>query len=211
MLLPIEKVFFADLGVGEMNEQFGVRPVLVIQHDKGNQYIPTESGRKFRCFFSPSKLNHKKKNKHYEKPHEQGVLRSNRSGSWGVHPQRRRKEEVLWDYCTKQWWRIHWYALKILISVVSGIGITKFGEYGGETVWHSVGLSEEINDEIAVQKALFSRSPLLIALSLFSVVHIATLLSHHHPKFHRLPMSRLFHQTGYCGYKRNPCRLCSPP
>ena len=34
-------IFFADLGMGEMNEQFGVRPVLVIQNDKGNQYSPT--------------------------------------------------------------------------------------------------------------------------------------------------------------------------
>ncbi|HEX3038627.1 MAG TPA: type II toxin-antitoxin system PemK/MazF family toxin [Oscillospiraceae bacterium] len=34
-------IFFADLGIGEMNEQFGVRPVLVIQNDKGNQYSPT--------------------------------------------------------------------------------------------------------------------------------------------------------------------------
>ena len=34
-------IFFADLGIGEINEQAGVRPVLVIQNDKGNQYSPT--------------------------------------------------------------------------------------------------------------------------------------------------------------------------
>jgi mRNA interferase MazF len=34
-------IFYADFGYGENGEQNGIRPVLVIQNDIGNQYSPT--------------------------------------------------------------------------------------------------------------------------------------------------------------------------
>lgn len=35
------EVYFADLGEGVGSEQFGTRPVVIIQNDVGNRYSPT--------------------------------------------------------------------------------------------------------------------------------------------------------------------------
>lgn len=35
------EIYYADLGVGEGSEQQGIRPVLIIQNDKGNKTGPT--------------------------------------------------------------------------------------------------------------------------------------------------------------------------
>ena len=35
------EIFYADLGETIGSEQFGVRPVLIIQNDKGNEHGPT--------------------------------------------------------------------------------------------------------------------------------------------------------------------------